>query len=160
MPNVSNFAESKSHKSFLRSFRRFALSGWQFREWQSQASLKNGCRDPSAATLCQNEHSTRGENIYGQLLYYLLLNFVKRMKITTFAVNREDFLHSLWKILKQASYFSLVCDYIRGIKSQRQFIMCIGSLKGKVLYKKAAENLAVLNFCINTHTHTQFSLHY
>ena len=79
------------------------------------------------------------------------------MKITTFAVNREDFLHSLWKILKQASYFSLVCDYIRGIKSQRQFIMCIGSLKGKVLYKKAAENLAVLNFCINTHTHTHNS---
>ena len=28
--------------------------------------------------------------------------------------------------------------------------MCVNLLKGKVLYKKAADNLAVLNFCINT----------
>ena len=32
--------------------------------------------------------------------------------------------------------------------------MCVNSLCGKIMYKKAADNLAVLDFCINTHTHT------
>ena len=32
--------------------------------------------------------------------------------------------------------------------------MCVNSLNSKTVYKKAAENLAVLDFCINTHTHT------
>ena len=66
------------------------------------------------------------------------LNFVKWVNITTFV----------------------------SLTFQGKSTMCVSSLKGKVLYKKAADNLAVLNFCINTHTHThththtQFSLHY
>ena len=32
--------------------------------------------------------------------------------------------------------------------------MCVNSLNGKVMYKKAAENLVVSNLCVNTHTHT------
>ena len=46
--------------------------------------------------------------------------------------------------------------------SQRQSVMCVNSLNSKTVYKKAAENLAVLDFCINTHTHThtQFPLYY
>ena len=38
--------------------------------------------------------------------------------------------------------------------------MCVNSLSGKTMYKNAAGNLAVLDFCINTHTHTQFPLYY
>ena len=32
--------------------------------------------------------------------------------------------------------------------------MCVNSLNTKTVCKKAAENLVVLDFCINTHTHT------
>ena len=32
--------------------------------------------------------------------------------------------------------------------------MCVNSLNGKVMCKKTAEDLAVSNLCINTHTHT------
>ena len=35
--------------------------------------------------------------------------------------------------------------------------MCVNSLNGKVMYKKAAENLVVSNLCVNTHTHTHKS---
>ena len=40
--------------------------------------------------------------------------------------------------------------------------MCVSQLNNNVMYKKAAENLVVLDFCINTHTHThtQFPLYY
>ena len=44
--------------------------------------------------------------------------------------------------------------------SQRESIMCVASLNSNVVCKKASENLAVLDFCINTHTHTQFPLYY
>ena len=37
--------------------------------------------------------------------------------------------------------------------------MCVNSLSGKVVYKKSAEILVVLNFCINTHTHTHTILY-
>ena len=44
----------------------------------------------------------------------------------------------------------------------KQSIMCVNSLSDKMMYKKAAGNLAVLDFCINTHTHThtEFPLYY
>lgn len=29
--------------------------------------------------------------------------------------------------------------------------MCVNSLNGKVMYKKAAENLVIPNLCVNTH---------
>ena len=34
--------------------------------------------------------------------------------------------------------------------------MCVNSLNSKTVYKKAAENLAVLDFCINTHIYIPF----
>ena len=37
--------------------------------------------------------------------------------------------------------------------------MCVNSLNGKVMYKKAAENLVVSNLCVNTRTHTQSHLY-
>ena len=43
------------------------------------------------------------------------------------------------------------------IKSQGKSTMCVSSFNGKMMYKKAADNLAVLDFCINTHTHTHNS---
>ena len=36
-------------------------------------------------------------------------------------------------------------------------LMCVNSLNGKVMYKKAAENLAVSNLCINTRARTHNS---
>ena len=35
--------------------------------------------------------------------------------------------------------------------------MCVNSLNTKTVCKNAAKNLAVLDFCINTHTHTHNS---
>ena len=49
--------------------------------------------------------------------------------VTIIAVNREDFLHSLWKILKQVSYFLLVCDNHFLILCQTSYVLWVTRTK-------------------------------